>query len=267
MTDQTERKSLDDLYSSDPAPAAQSETGEQRQDAPQVDAAKAETTEQPPAKDTPPVSKSDVPAGMVPLNAFDAVRSENKDLKRRLEALEKRAPQAPVPQPKRIDPLVDPEGWQAEQEREFQKQRFDDRLDLTTELVIRDVGEEKWRAAEEALVAACNANEQLADAVADHITRARNPAKAAYDLGMGVIENNRRRDPNYQREARKAELKEILEEIGYAGPQAQAALPPPSPSQRPAQIPTSLAGVTSAAARTPGARPIKRRSIDELYST
>jgi phage-related minor tail protein len=266
MTDQTQRKSLDDLYSSDPAPAAQSEAGELRQDAPQAEAAKAEPTEQPPAKDAPPASKSDVPAGMVPLNAFDAVRTENKDLKRRLEALEKRAPQTPVPQPKRIDPLVDPDGWQAEQERTFQKQRFDDRLDLTTEIVIRDVGEDKWAEAEQALVAACNADERFADAVADHITKARNPAKAAYDLGIGVIEHNRRRDPNYQREARRAELKALLEEIGYVGPQAQAA-PPASPSQRPAQIPTSLAGVTSAAARTPGARPIKRRSIDELYST
>ena len=265
--DDTQRKSLDEIYSASEAkaePAA--DTGAPAPvEAPAAPQALPEPTGT--GTGTPPVPNPGRPDGFVPLAALDDSRRKNQHLERQLAEL--RAQQA---QPVRADdddapdPLVDPKAFRDYQKMEREVERFQDRLDITTELIIKDVGEAEWDAAKNALLDYATRFPDAGGQIGKELAKSRNPARRSYEIGKEIIEAQERNDPVKHRAALEAEITAKLRaELGLTAP-ASAAVQAPTAGKAPApRVPTSLASHQSVGSRNAGARPIGRRSLDELY--
>ncbi len=252
-------KSLDELYSDVAAEPSQSTApGVEPQQAAEpaapaqgaaVQQAKAEIAGAPPAPEAKDQGQH------VPLAALEDERRKRKELEKRFEELERRT--APQQRRETVDPLIDPDAFVREQ----QVGRFEDRLAITTEFLIEKEGEEAWAAAERAVIQAATRDPRFAQAFAEGVAHARNPAKYSYETGKKLIEQAEAADPAKLRDRLKAE---ILAELGHLPQQGQQQAQQPASAPAP-RVPPSLASVQSQGPRNPGPRPIKRRSLEELY--
>lgn len=265
-------KTLDDLYSAEmPSDTGVSQSVEvaQKPEAEAV-APKAEATQQPDAaRQGEPPSPQENPDDKVPRAALtderkkrQSVEATNKELQRRLDEIEKRlaAPEDRRP----TDPLVDPEGFM----KEIEVARFEDRLELTSQFLKSQVGDEKYEAAEQAVLQVASSNPGFAQRFAEEVARNKNPGKYTYEVGTAIIQQMEANDPVKQRATLREEIKaELMAEFGLTPSQAsQVAAQGQQPTAVKPSIPTSLAGLQSAGPRNPGVRPVKRRSLDELYN-
>lgn len=261
-------KSLDELYSAEPGDTGVSQAVEvEAKPEAKAEAPKAEGSEPTPAavKDGVPPAPQESPDDKIPRAALtderkkrQSLEASNKELQRRLDDLEKRIPAVETERP--TDPLIDPEGFV----REMEVARWEDKLELTSEFVRSQVGDEAYNAAEQAVLHAANTNPNFAEKFSMEVARAKNPGRYTYEVGKTILAQMEANDPVKVRTKFRDEIKaELMAELGMSPAQSErAGQPVAKPS-----IPTSLAGYQSNGPRNPGARPIKRRSLDELYKT
>lgn len=244
-------KSLDEIY------APESEAGSPpKTEAPDA-GVKPEAPEAPAAQpqsaaktEAPPASDQDTLNGMVPRAALEDERKKRRDLEQRIARLEQGRQPEDQSYP---DPIVDPDAFIQRQAADL----FQDRLAITEEILTDRVGADQYRAAEKAVLETARANPEWGKSFADHLVRQRNPAKFTYEVGQQLQQQADMNDPVKARERLKAE---ILAELGHA-PSARGHV---DPVNKPS-VPVSLASVPSSGPRNAGPRPVKRRSLDELY--
>lgn len=252
-------KTLEDIYSQEQSSEAGEHEQVTQQEAQPVEPAAEAVPENPAA---PPADGDDIPDGHVPRQALmderkkrQTVQASMDALQRRLDEIERRV--SPQAQPERTgspDPVIDPEGFQLELDR----RRFEDRLEITTETVKEREGTEAFEAAEQAVLRLASVNEEFARQFGMEAARHRNPGRYTFEVGQQILSQMDEASPDKVRDRNKNQLRELLTELGLQLPDQgiQAAQP---------RVPTSLAGVQSVGPRSGGNRPVKRRSLDEIY--
>jgi hypothetical protein len=232
------------------APEAEPQPGEEEpaaesQPKPQ-EAAPAEQP-QPGAKDATPASDDEGPKNWGEARkALKEATSRAKALERQVAELSQKvmAPdKTEQTRPEIPDPIVDPAGYA----RHMDDARFRERVELTRELLIDAVGQEKFEAAEAAFLEAAQADRDLQR----QLRHAANPARFAYSHGAKLLET--RKDPNEEMFAAfKARLEADFDLVpkakpnGQAGAHATAQQPVQQRSAQPVTHPTSLADARSA---------------------
>jgi hypothetical protein len=253
----TDKKSIEELYAQPTealsgnagAPEAQAAPTGEAQPQPQPQPGQQATLPPKVEPGAPPAPASEKADKTVPLTALEDERRKRRELEQRLAGLEQKL----RPQDEAPDPLLNPDEFRTS----IAVERFEDKLQLTSELLIEKVGEETYRTAEQAVLARAQADPAFARSFGHEVSRAKNPAKFTLDAGRKLIEEAEAADPVKLRERLKAEI--LAELNGGQQPAAQAAAKPA------VRVPTSLADVQSQVARNAGARAVKRRSIEELY--
>lgn len=201
------------------------------------------------AGDKQPDGKTATPAVDEPTNWAEARKvlketsAKNKQLERQVEELTRKVMHRDQDKPNVPDPIADPEGYDAHQKAV----RFEERVDLTRELMIDAVGEEKFTAAEAAFLDACRADTSEGAQLRSQIWKAPNPARLAFIQGSKILEA--RQPPVDDRAKLREELKaEILAELGHkpaAQPNGQAGAHKTATQQPATRTPTSLADARS----------------------
>ena len=222
--------------------------------APPVEVTGAEPQGAPPAPAVEPK-----PEQMVPLKAHrDEVR-KRQNLERELADLRANVPNGEPRSSTTPDPIVDPEAYtQYIENRGFVRLVEASRADM-----IDEVGEDDFLAKEDAFMAAAHADPKLTE----RLRNSRDPGKLAYTLGKKILETPPPVDDVAVLRAELAELRAAMGQspVAPAGPPAAQVLTTPARPQAPARpaLPTSLAGMQSAAPRT-GAQPVTRRPIGSI---
>lgn len=195
--------------------------------------------------------------------------AEVDDLKKQVAALTAKINSKPAVEDEddEPDPIIDPKGFRVHQDAKVVQRT----VELTRELMIDQVGEEDFVQAERAFIAAAQRDEALAREMA----LSANPARFAYRHGKKLLEDQAA-SPSSE-DAMFAKFKSRLEQdydlVPKQKPAANGQTPPaqqqqPAPAQRPpVRLPTSLASVPSTGPRNVGAKPIARRSMQELLDT
>jgi len=250
----TGTKSIEELYSTAPDTADQQTAVEQVQPTEQTGAAEAAPAAQQGSGEAgegaPPASTPRMTDKTVPLSALEDERRKRQSLESRLAEMERKLNPR---QDEAVDPVVDPDAFRTR----IMVDRFEDRLSLAEDVLIDKVGEQPYRAAEQAVLQAAAADQSFARSFGQEVARAKNPAKYTYEMGQRIIQAAESRDPDKMRERLKAE---IMAELGIKTAQGQQTAPKAAP-----RVPPSLAGVQSQVSRNEGSRAVKRRSIEELY--
>lgn len=266
-------KSLDDLYASDtPDPIEASPAQATGETPAQPSAAAAPSAEapaaqaasgQPPGPTSEPKPEGTVAALQDERRKRQQRDKEIADLRREFDELkrqtqgtgEKKGDEMP-------DPIVDHKAF-AEY---IDKRNFVKLVDASRADMIDEVGEDQFLAAEAAFIDASKADPKLAE----RLLNSRDPGKYAYTQGKKILES--REAPADADLALFEKIKAKLEQDYDLVPKTKAA---PAQGQQPAAhapsrpaLPTSLAGVQSAAPRSTGSKAAPaRRSLDDLYGS
>jgi len=195
------------------------------------------------AKDAPPASDDGPANWREARTALKSVTERNKELERQIADLTRKVMSSEQPRAEQDipDPLIDQKGFT----EYLEAQRFTDRVELTRELMIDSVGEEKFAAAEAAFIQAAAADPKLGE----QLRRSPNPAKFAYQAGSKMLES--RADPVKDREALEAEITaKVLAKLGIKDGAAVAAAPTKAAPRT--VTPTSLADARSVAGPAAG---------------
>lgn len=269
-------RSIEDLYADDTEPAA----------APAVETASTQDTGEatqsptgsaPAAGDdgggqgAPPAPSDDKSDRGVPRRALQDERrkrqqseSDLEKLRREFDEFKKGQTQAkPAEKPEKAtpDPLVDPDGYK----KHLRDEMWTEAAEASREEMIEEVGADEFQAAEAAFIAAARADPDLAA----KIRRSRDPGRLAYREGKKLIEA-REKAPADAEAALLEKLRAKLEQDYDLVPRAKAEAPPAkpaAPASSRVSLPTSLAGMQSAATRSAGAKSTARRSIEDLYDS
>lgn len=188
---------------------------------------------QPDATPAPAEEKQELPT--VPIASLQDERRKRQELERRLAAMEQKREPEPVP-----DVIEDPEAFVAHQDQKRQKERLQDRVAISEEIVRTSVGEEEYAKAEAAFMDEVANNPSLAA----EAMRAQNPAMFMYKTGKSAMERQEIGDPRefaakQVEKALEAQKAKMAEEIQKQVQEQVAKL-----------VPKSLADDASAAART-----------------
>ncbi len=244
-------RDLSSLIGRAPVPETDDETkgekpaaSETKPEAETADAAKAEPEA---AKDAPPASTDEPTNWQAARQALKSVTDKNKALERQVEELTRKVT-APRPEPEKRpevpDPIVDPTGFQ----QHLADERFRERTELTREIMIDSVGEEKFAAAEAAFIQAARADPELAA----QLRQAPNPARFAYQQGTKLLES--RADPVRDRAKLEEEITaKVMAKLGLS-PDGTPLGPKPAAAGAAAKTvsPTSLADSRSVAGPAAG---------------
>lgn len=201
------------------------------------DASHGEPEPQPAAKGAPPAPDDGPVNWREARTALKSVTEENKALKRQIEEITRRvmAPEQTPKVPDVPDPLIDPEGFR----QHMADERFRERVELTAEMMVDAVGEEKFEAAKAAFIEAAQHDPELRQ----QLRHAANPAKLAYQVGSKILES--RGAPEKDRAALEEEITaKVMAKLGLKpdGTPLNGASRSPA---RQSVTPTSLADVRS----------------------
>ena len=257
-------KSLSELYEAPGNEPGEKQTGVE---APATVETKAETVppvatpQDQPASEVPPTAQQTPRDKTVPLAAHEDERRKRQDVEKKLDEALKRLSnlegqnRRQDDRPRQVDPLVEPEAFVAE----LEYARFQDRLRLSEDFIKDKVGSDQYAAAEQAVLVTASNDPRFYEWFGKRLTQEANPARFTFEIGNKIIEARENADPVKVRQKLKDELRdELIKELGLSPSSDTPSAPAP-------RIPTSLADARSVGPRTPGAKPIKRRSLSELY--
>jgi hypothetical protein len=290
----TERQGLAELYDDKPLETPEPQAQQGADSGPAVGTgeapAPAAAAASDPVQGAPPAPKVDTPAGYAPIAALEDERRKRQRLEREYQELNRRL-MAPQPEPAPVatqakppqlpDPITAPDEFvaavmeraikEAEAKAEAKFRERDER-DYThradeSEAQFADKHGDDYHAKKAAFVEELEARAAAGDdSLLRGLQQARNPAAYAYEHGSKILFYREVGQDPTAYEKRVIERYLASQNGGQQPPApARGQAPANTPQRSTPAVPQSLAGMTSTGPRTAGARPIARRSLNELY--